>query len=179
MIPDLTESQKTHIMVILNAVSMEATAIGADDALSPERKIAAGRALRGSVGDRIKLALTEAQLATYTEMQNEKAIATADMQKIIDERDGEDIEQARERAVKGYEEFLEEVSVKQKTQIIKFLEAADNESSAINEDPATTPAQKKEALSKVLSTLSGKVAPLLDAEQATSWKKAIAAKQPK
>jgi hypothetical protein len=179
MIPDLSEAQKTHILAILEAVNLEAAAIRANTSLSPERQRNAGRALRAGVPNRIVSALTEEQLGPYLALIEERAQAVEDMNKLTTARPDEDIEQMRQRVLAGYEDVLEELSVKQKTAIIKILEEAGEASSAVEADTSKTSAQKTAALLAIHNGIDAKISPLLDKEQLQTWKKAHTAKRPK
>ena len=178
MVPDLSDAQKTHIMAILDAASAETRAIREDTALSEDRQRAATRYVRGDIPNRVASALTEEQLVPYNQIRAEREAAMADMEKVGSARPDEDVEEMRARVLKGYEDVLEELSVKQKTDIIKILEDSAEQADVINADTKRTPAEKTQALRQLHDQVSAKVLPLLDAEQSASWKKAHAAKRP-
>ncbi len=178
MVPDLSEDQKTHILAILEAVEMEGRAVRANKTLSATRQRNAGRAIRAEIPNRIKAALTDAQLPLYQAQLEEQAQNLVDMDKIVTARPDEDFEQMRARITKGYEIVLEELSVKQKTALIKILEIASEEAAKNSADTELSAAQKSDTLQKIHADVHSKVLPLLDAEQKTTWKKAHDAKKP-
>ncbi|RYX82157.1 hypothetical protein EON83_20790 [bacterium] len=178
MLPDLSVLQQNQVMAVLESSAAEVAALRANDALSEERRGVALRAIRGDVPKRIGYALNDAQLATYNAIIAEREETVAEMAKIGSVRPDEGLEEMRARLLTGYEDFMEELSVKQKTQIIKILEAAGEESATVQANTTLSATQKTDALRKIHDDVNTKVVPLLDAEQAASWKKAHTAKRP-
>ncbi|HEX8464206.1 MAG TPA: hypothetical protein VF627_06260 [Abditibacterium sp.] len=177
MVPDLSDDQKTHILAIIEAANAEASAVRNNKTLSPERQRAATRGIRGEIPNRVKSALTEAQLPPYQALLDEQAATAAEMNQVGTARPGEDLEQMRQRVLKGYEAVLEELSVKQKTAIIKILENAGEATAKIDADSTQTAAQKSAAKLQIHDSVNTQVLPLLDADQKKTWKIAHDAKR--
>lgn len=178
MVPDLSDSQKTHILAIMDAANIEQAAIRQNTDLSEDRVRTATRWVRGDIQNRVASALTETQLISYNEQLAERNEAAAEMAKVGSVRPDEGVDEMRERISKGYETVLEELSVKQKTAILKILEAAAEKSDAAKADDKLSATQKTDALRAIHDGVAAKVAPLLDAEQLANWKKAQAALRP-
>jgi hypothetical protein len=178
ILPDLTEDQKTHILVILEASSSEVRALRSNQTLSTERKAEQLKRVRGFLPERICIALTETQEVTYKAAMAEQAEVMAQMDKVGSVRPDEDVEQKRARVLQGYDTVFEELTIKQKTAIIKILETSGEESAAISADTKLSTEQKQTALRKVHDNISAKVLPLLDAEQKATWNKVHGGKRP-
>ena len=177
MVPDLSDDQKTHILAIIEAANAEASAVRNNKTLSTDRQRSVTRAIRGEIPNRVKSALTEAQLGPYEALLADQAAAVAEMNQLANARPNENLEQMRERVLKGYETVLEELSVKQKTAILKILESAGEESAKIDADTTQTAAQKSAARLKIHESIKAQVLPLLDADQKKAWKTAHDAKR--
>jgi hypothetical protein len=150
----------------------------ANQTLSTERKAAQQRRVRGFLPERICIALTEEQEVTYRAAMAEQAKVLAEMDKVGSVRPDEDVEQKRARLLAGYDTVFEELSIKQKTAIIKILESSGEESAAISADTKLNATQKQAALRKVHDGINAKVLPLLDADQKATWNKVHGTKRP-
>lgn len=177
IVEDLTPEQKTRILVILEDVDKQAQAIRENEDMEPAEKRAAVGQIRAGIPDKVTPILTPAQATIYKAALADQAKAAAAMAKVGALRPNEDVQQMRERVLQGYEDAMEELSVKQKTQIIKILEASGEVMDGIIADTAQTPDQKRVAIDQQSQAVSAKVLPLLDADQSKVWKGAHEAKR--
>lgn len=202
ILPTLSNEQQTHILTILDAASAELRAATADTTLSPERQTAATRYVRADLSNRIAFALTTEQLPAFNAQlirqnppgQNGGGGFGGPGGGFQGGGPGEggfggpgeggpgggaqeDFAQTRARLLAGYEDVMDELSVKQKTDILAILKTADAEATNVRADTKLSVVQKTQSLQKIHDDVNTKVLPLLEADQVADWKKAHAAKR--
>jgi Spy/CpxP family protein refolding chaperone len=175
-LPDLTADQKTKLIEILEAAGVEIRAARADTKLTDEQKQAAQQRVRADLPNRVLPVLTEKQRQDWNELQEEQRLLLEGTVSHLGElQQGETREEKRARITAGYEDILEELSVKKRSAILEALGAADDAIATISYKPGLTDKQRQEEISKANDAAMEKITPLLSKDQMERWKKAQAA----
>lgn len=172
-LPDLTTTQKDKIFEIAETANAEIRAARNDTKLSDEEKFAVQQRVRGELPGRIVTVFTESQRKTWDALQDEQRQMLAGTVGHMGElQAGESREEKRARITAGYEEILEELSVKKRSAILEALGTADDAIAATKDKPGLTDKQRQEEITKAEDTALAQITPLLSKEQLERWKKA-------